>query len=265
MTAPGGGSSNYEPITKHALYRAINARLVDRAAIDGARRVADVGGGTGDIAADLLSRWPGTEVVLLDPDPDMLRDAELRLGPAVTYQQAGAEDLATLHPPGSFDALFLGNCIHLVPDIPVALSAARTVLGDGGTLAFNSAFFVGADDRSERHLYVEALLTARRMAGTKGRRSSAPRPLAKRQITVEWLLEELAAAGFTTREPSVDEIELDKGMVLDIVSAPVFASSALPHLAPDEAVRILREAVLVVMERRPDARLTRQWLTVVAR
>lgn len=92
----------------------------------GARRVADVGAGTGKLTAGLLAQ--GVEVVAVEPDPGMLAVLR-RTYPAADAHLAGAERLPL--PDRSVDAVTAGQAWHwFPPDRTVA--EVRRVLRPGG-------------------------------------------------------------------------------------------------------------------------------------
>lgn len=94
----------------------------------GARRVIDVGAGTGKLTTALLAR--GLSVVAVEPDPAMLAVLVARL-PAADAHEAGAETLPVAD--GSVDAVLAGQAWHWF-DQARALVEARRVLRPGGWL-----------------------------------------------------------------------------------------------------------------------------------
>lgn len=95
----------------------------------GARRVADVGAGTGKLTRVLVEA-PDAEVVAIDPDPAML--AKLReTVPGVPTFAGTAESLPL--PDASLDAVVLGQAWHWVDPARASAEVAR-VLRPGGTL-----------------------------------------------------------------------------------------------------------------------------------
>jgi SAM-dependent methyltransferase len=108
----------------------------------GARRLVDVGTGTGQLALGALDRWPAIEIVGIDPSSEMcaMADAE-----ADRRLSAGARDrfrttvaFADELPfgDGGMDAAVSSFVLQLVPNRARALREARRVLRPGGRLAF---------------------------------------------------------------------------------------------------------------------------------
>lgn len=95
----------------------------------GARRIADVGAGTGKLTR-VLTEAPDAEVVAIDPDPAML--AKLRATvPGVPTFTGTAESLPL--PDASLDAVVLGQAWHWVEPVTASAEVGRVVRA-GGTL-----------------------------------------------------------------------------------------------------------------------------------
>jgi SAM-dependent methyltransferase len=95
----------------------------------GARRIADVGAGTGKLTR-VLAKAPDAEIVAVDPDPSML--AKLRdTVPGVPTFVGTAEALPL--PDAGLDALVLGQAWHWVDPVAGSAEVGR-VLRPGGTL-----------------------------------------------------------------------------------------------------------------------------------
>ncbi|NQV45279.1 MAG: bifunctional demethylmenaquinone methyltransferase/2-methoxy-6-polyprenyl-1,4-benzoquinol methylase UbiE [Rhodospirillales bacterium] len=97
-------------------------------------RLADVGGGTGDIAFGFLERGGG-DVTVVDINEEMLsvgRDRAVDRGilENITWLNGDAECLPL--PDASFDAYTIAFCIRNVTHIDAALADARRVLKPGG-------------------------------------------------------------------------------------------------------------------------------------
>lgn len=101
-----------------------------RAALDGApgRRLADIGGGTGNYA--LALRDEGWEPVVIDRSAEMLAGARSK-GLATLVADAACLSL----PDESFDAAMLISMLHHVEDCASVLAEARRILRRGGRLA----------------------------------------------------------------------------------------------------------------------------------
>ena len=112
--------------------RAANPRVVEtlHAALDGApgRRLADIGGGTGNYARALADL--GWDPLVVDRTPGMLEAAAQK---GIETLEGDAADLPLADK--SFDAVMLVSMIHHVGDQRAALSEAQRILVPGGALA----------------------------------------------------------------------------------------------------------------------------------
>ena len=105
------------------------AAAVDWLIPDTARRVLDLGAGTGKLTRLLAGR--GLDVVAVDPSAGMLVELR-RVLPDVEVHEGSAEAIPL--PDGSIDAALAGQAWHWFDPLPTAAEIAR-VLRPGGTLA----------------------------------------------------------------------------------------------------------------------------------
>jgi len=126
-TSFGAEAETYEASRPDYPFEAV-AWMLEKLA-PGARRVADVGAGTGKLTR-VLVKAPDAEVVAVDPDPAIL--AKLReTVPGVPTFVGTAESLPL--PDASLDALVLGQAWHWVDPVAGSAEVGR-VLRSGGTL-----------------------------------------------------------------------------------------------------------------------------------
>ncbi len=105
---------------------------VDRLALEPGDRVLDLACGTGDVAAEVLRRWPGSSVVGADPAAEMLRLAKVKV-PTLETIRCSAEKLP--FPDASFAALTVAFGLRNFADRGLGLAEIGRVLRPGGRLA----------------------------------------------------------------------------------------------------------------------------------
>ena len=108
----------------------------------GARRILDVGVGTGNLALPAVVRWPETSITGIDASGEMVKAVEAladeRLAPADRPRFEAVTAFADRLPfdDGSFDAAMSSFVLQLVPSRPRALREIRRVLRPGGSIAY---------------------------------------------------------------------------------------------------------------------------------
>ena len=129
--------------------------------VAGARRVLDLGAGTGLLSAAVRDVTPDVELTLLDGSSDMLAIARQRLGDDVVIVEA---DLADPLPPGPFDAVVSALAIHHLDDDAKRdlFRRIKAVLVPGGTFVnaeqvagptpWHEAQYAAAHERDARRL-----------------------------------------------------------------------------------------------------------------
>jgi SAM-dependent methyltransferase len=116
--------------------------LLEPVVAAGARRIVDIGTGTGTLSIAAVRRWPQVEIVGVDISREMAeaagREAERALSRAdrrrFSTRVAPADDLP--FEDGSFDAAMSSFVFQLVPNRAKALRETRRVLKPGGTLGY---------------------------------------------------------------------------------------------------------------------------------
>ncbi len=126
-TSFGSAAGDYEASRPDYPFDAVAWMLEPLA--HGARRIADVGAGTGKLTRVLVEA-PGAEVVAIDPDAAMLRTLRERVPGVPTF--VGTAEALPL-PDASVDAVVLGQAWHWVDPVAASAEIGR-VLRPGGVL-----------------------------------------------------------------------------------------------------------------------------------
>ena len=133
-----GYAAHWSPV-----HRPSTLALLDEVEADveaGARRVLDVGCGTGALAAEAARRWRDVRLDGVDASGGML---EIAVGERaacrtergrIRYRQAPADRLP--YPDGAFDLALTSFVLQLVPSRHRALREIRRVLATGGRIAW---------------------------------------------------------------------------------------------------------------------------------
>jgi len=125
-------------VRERRIYRWLNERLVERAALESARRVLDLGCGTGaTTAACLRVLPPDAEVVGVDASAEMVALARAQnLDPRARFVVADAAALADAVE-GTFDRCVSNAAFWQFPDRPRVLEALADRLDPGARFVFD--------------------------------------------------------------------------------------------------------------------------------
>jgi SAM-dependent methyltransferase len=111
-------------------------RFLDVVAVPDPARVLDVGSGTGNLSRAVARRWPGCEVVGVDPSArfvEAARDRTTELAARVRFEHGTAADLPL--DDGWVDAALALLVLNFVPDAERAVAEMRRATRPGGILA----------------------------------------------------------------------------------------------------------------------------------
>lgn len=100
----------------------------------GDEQILDAGCGTGRVTAELLRRFPDSQITAVDASENMVREARLTLrqfGGRVTVEQ---RDLLELPYSNAFDVVFSTAVFHWIKDHRQLFAVLFRVLKPGGTL-----------------------------------------------------------------------------------------------------------------------------------
>lgn len=180
-------AEEYERFTREwPLYRALNAKLVELARIGTARRVLDLGCGTGATARAVLAELPADgEVVGVDASAAMVEVAQAVVGdPRARFVVAPAAGIER-RVEGPFDRALSNAAFGQFPASQPVVAALARLVAPGGLFAFNLPAEGLAGSGGRPHPYQVALARA---VG-RGRLPAAPAPIDEGRL-VELLAEE---------------------------------------------------------------------------
>ncbi|HQO77496.1 MAG TPA: class I SAM-dependent methyltransferase [Thermodesulfobacteriota bacterium] len=154
-------NTTYEPFSREPEYIEANREFLKTLDLRAVKILLDLACGTGTITELLLEQYPEVRTVvgldlsreslllakedlvangkLAGPDGDEPFNEEPRTTLLLTE---GTADVLPLLPV-FFDAVLMGNSIHLLTDVDQLLEEVHRVLKPGGPFAFNSSFYAG--------------------------------------------------------------------------------------------------------------------------
>ena len=95
--------------------------------------VLDVGCGTGNLAAEVLARWPAAHVVAIDPSPPFVAATRERLAPARSRVLVGSA-MQLPEAPASVDAALALLVLNFLPDPALGVTEMRRATRPGGVV-----------------------------------------------------------------------------------------------------------------------------------
>lgn len=218
-------AEEYERYTRERpLYGALNERLVGLAEIASARRVLDLGCGTGATARAVLAELPGEgEVVGVDASAAMVEVARAVVGDRrARFVVAPAAAIGRVVA-GPFDRAVSNAAFGQFPASRPVLRALAGLLAPGALFAFNLPAERLAGGGGRPHPFQVAL--ARAVGG--GGRAAAPAPIEERR-----LVELLAEEGFdlAARERFVYRGRQEE--LVELMELPAMIARAAPESTP---------------------------------
>jgi ubiquinone/menaquinone biosynthesis C-methylase UbiE len=240
-------------VREHGVYDWLNRNLTRRAALADARRVLDLGCGTGATTRTALARVPPDgEVVGVDGSPEMLEVARANtIDPRASFVVSPADRLGAVLR-GRFDRALCNAAFWQFEHLDEVLRGLAAVLEPGALFVYN----VPSERRpgvAASHAFQIALAKAIESRSGEPYRSEAIRfdpdeagALAAAHGLVEERREELV---YRSRQ----------GELMELMSIPAMLVPLAPELSPEDAFGALREARSVSD---PDERVEVPWLFV---
>jgi ubiquinone/menaquinone biosynthesis C-methylase UbiE len=141
----------YEPFALEPEYIESNRAFIANMALDKTQMVLDLACGIGTMTDLLLNRKKEITVTGIDISKESLTIAKDNFSKVGAFGATGSAVLSLIQASADclpvanrrFDAVIMGNSIHLLPDKDRLLNEINRVLRPGGFLAFNSSFYAG--------------------------------------------------------------------------------------------------------------------------
>ncbi len=147
----------YEPFSKEPEYIQANREFIQTLDLKTSEQILDLACGTGTMTDLILEVRPDTKIIGLDVSNESLllgqahfKEIGLLSQDTVDARNARAK-LLLIHGTADilpfqvcrFDAVIMGNSIHMLPDEEILLAEVNRVLRQGGSFSFNSSFYAG--------------------------------------------------------------------------------------------------------------------------
>lgn len=137
------------------MHQSLATAVAESLSLVDTRTVLDMATGTGLVLRALhrSGRASGIRLIGVDISPEMLRVAKRAL-PSAEWVEADASHLTFAD--ASADVVTCVTALHIIPDVPAALSEWSRVLRPGGrlvTASFASAHLTGATEQTPSHPY----------------------------------------------------------------------------------------------------------------
>lgn len=262
---------SFKAFSAHQFFRQVNTWLLDRARLDAASQVVDVACGSGLVTELIRERLRGARdamIVALDVSAAALKDARARMagmaGAAVEFVEGKAEELSTIVRT-KMDTVVFCNGIHYVEDKRLLLREVHETLRPGGTFAFNTAFFDGAELPDTLPFYRRWMIKSLRLLKSRyGMSPDRTKVEARRQLTPEQYVDALQAEGFAVQVRELVPATLPEDGWLDISRFADFAQGALPGIPIAQATEVLCDAIRETFAEMQLSGVSRNWLSIVA-
>ncbi len=177
--------------------RGLAARFLEFAEVVDGEAVLDVGTGSGQLASEILTRFPAASVTGIDPWSSYVEHAASTIDdPRASFEVGDAQALR--FEDGSFDRTVSMLVLNFIPDAPLAVSEMRRVTRPGGTVTASAWDYAG--DMEMLRVFWDEAVALRPEADARDERHM---PYCNR----EDLLELWQKAGFEDVEVTVVEVE----------------------------------------------------------
>ena len=267
----GTGELSFKWFAEHGFYKTVNSRLVESSGIRPGQKIVELACGTGAVTRLLVEKLRGARDSLLigiDSSATSLREAVEQLSSvrdvALEFIHGRAEALSEMVKE-RVDGVIFCNGIHYVEDKDHLLSQIAATLKPGGTFAFNTSFFQGAQLPETEQFYRRWMFKAiRTLRARYGMMPKAQKVEARRQLTPDQYADLLQGHGFSIRRQAVQPTDVPLEGWVDISRYEDFVAGAMPGVPLEQGSEALRESVKQTFQELGLQSVPRNWLTMVA-
>jgi ubiquinone/menaquinone biosynthesis C-methylase UbiE len=284
--------TSYESYTDHEEYITANRPLVESIDLSKTEVVADLACGAGLFSGLLFARKPSLRICGIDIDQEQIDISGRKFGKRgilspnldawrsngagkILLQKGSADELPFAD--GEIDLVVVGNAIHVMPDKDRFLAEVARVLRPGGTLVFNSVFFVGTFVPGTEALFNEwikeavGVLDEINQGRAKAGQPPVPRERKKggRAFAKGWLSEDewrakVETAGFTNVRTGTRPVPMTRNSLRLVAAYEGLATVLMSGYPLEIASECLYKGVDRAFDRLGLDEVPRLWLEVSA-
>ena len=245
-----------EYVENFPIYRSLNARLVGLSQLSRAKRVLDLGCGTGATAAACLAELSAdAELACVDQSTTMLEAARSSVrDPRARFVLGNAGRVDAVVPFG-FDRTICNAAFGTFREPSKVIGATANVLIEGGLFTFNVPLAQLDGGRVEPTPFQISLAHA--LSERAGLRPRSPRRLDRAGLESS-----LKEHGFDVGSPSLYRYEGRQGELMELMQVPALAVQLAPELGHETCLDVVRRAA---HNNDPLLEIQVDWLFFVAR
>lgn len=262
---------NFNSFSGLPFYRQVNSRLLDLAKISESRKIVDLGCGDGGITEMILAKVKdASKVVVFAVDSSSsaislaLKRFSDRKDVIINYIQSEAQNLHE-NIKEKVDTVIYCNSIHYVLEKEKVLRLIGNRLNEGGLLAFNTSFFLGAHPKeTEAFLRKWMMKSLRVLKNEYDMKPNKDKVQSRVQLTPENYEEIVNNSGFEIKEKKIWNVQVPLAGWYEISSFKDWIEGVLPGIPLDIGKTVLQSTVKSLFKELNLTSLDRRWLSIVA-
>ncbi|MBO82823.1 MAG: hypothetical protein CL506_00470 [Actinobacteria bacterium] len=262
---------NFNSFSGLPFYRKVNSRLLDLAKISDSRKIVDLGCGDGGITEMILAKVKdASKVVVFAVDSSSsaislaLKRFSDRKDVIINYIQSEAQNLHE-NIKEKVDTVIYCNSIHYVLEKEKVLRLIGNRLNEGGLLAFNTSFFLGAHPKeTEAFLRKWMMKSLRVLKNEYNMKPNKDKVQSRVQLTPENYEEIVNNSGFEIKEKKIWNVQVPLDGWYEISSFKDWIEGVLPGIPLDIGKTVLQSTVKSLFKELNLTSLDRRWLSIVA-